>query len=382
VFGLWPLTILSSPTEVVSKCTSGVMGSCFGFPAWRSYVSRRDGYTVAEAGVPRVNGLYTMTSRRLNNAPVYTNGKGVILFRYLVRSGTIFWYLSEDGDLSRARGDFYRARSAKLSPPLDGWSADRCPLGQGTSRPVLCTCSWQKTRIGTTETVPGEDGPGTHSCREEQGNASAGEREKEGGNAAIPGVDEEAAAAENEPRVELEVVLFSGSRLATLSAVPSWTAQDIKRALRSSLQRSTVVSKLVFDGQVVNGSRTVADLELKAGSLLYAVVEAAQYLVEGAGISRVNGPYIKTERQLNEAPVYVNEYGVILFRYAMPRGTIYWYFSEDGNLSKSADDFYRVRSGSLFPPLDGWLSERCPLGCNTSAPSLTCCLDDTDVCSG
>eukprot|EP00435_Cladocopium_sp_Y103_P030383 s1384_g7.t1 len=73
-------------------------------------------------------------------------------------------------------------------------------------------------------------------------------------------------------------------------------------------------------------------------------------------------------RAMCDAPVYVNENGILLFKYRMARGTCYWYFSREGDLSRSDGDFYRVKSDlRMRPPLEGWTFEACPLGRQTQA---------------
>ncbi|CAL1132754.1 unnamed protein product [Cladocopium goreaui] len=80
-----------------------------------------------------------------------------------------------------------------------------------------------------------------------------------------------------------------------------------------------------------------------------------------------------------DAPIFVNENGILLFKYRMARGTCYWYFSREGDLSRSDGDFYRVKSDlRTRPPLEGWTFEACPLGRQTQVPTLTFCGEDEE----
>ncbi|CAJ1354182.1 unnamed protein product, partial [Effrenium voratum] len=84
-----------------------------------------------------VNGYYLKSERCINGAPVFLNKSGIMLFKYIMRRGTPYWYFSRDGDLTTKHGDFYRVQSAQDLPPLEGWVAKDCPCGEGTSFPAL-----------------------------------------------------------------------------------------------------------------------------------------------------------------------------------------------------------------------------------------------------
>ncbi|CAE7715756.1 unnamed protein product, partial [Symbiodinium pilosum] len=51
-----------------------------------------------------VNGYYFKSPRRMNDAAVFTNNKGIMLFRYIMRRGTPYWYFSDAGDLTTKHG--------------------------------------------------------------------------------------------------------------------------------------------------------------------------------------------------------------------------------------------------------------------------------------
>lgn len=50
------------------------------------------------------------------------------------------------------------------------------------------------------------------------------------------------------------------------------------------------------------------------GGVLVVTFEPCAYRVSEAGREEVNGFYVRTERTSNEAPVYRNRKGVILFK--------------------------------------------------------------------
>mmetsp|Transcript_22406 Transcript_22406/g.42265 ORF Transcript_22406/g.42265 Transcript_22406/m.42265 type:complete len:254 (+) Transcript_22406:60-821(+) len=94
-------------------------------------------YRVDGAGVDEVNGLYFKSSSRMNHAVVFTNKRGIMLFKYVMRRGTHYWYFSDAGDLKTKHGDYYRIRSDGVLPPLTGWTTDDCPRGADTQCPEL-----------------------------------------------------------------------------------------------------------------------------------------------------------------------------------------------------------------------------------------------------
>eukprot|EP00438_Fugacium_kawagutii_P016428 Skav216606 [mRNA] locus=scaffold4297:8074:21883:+ [translate_table: standard] len=95
-------------------------------------------YRVLGAGREEVNGCYTKTQREENGAPVYANRNGIILFKYIMRRGTPYWYFTQDGHpADDSKGDYYRVQSAADCPPADGWNTKSCPRGEGTCCPEV-----------------------------------------------------------------------------------------------------------------------------------------------------------------------------------------------------------------------------------------------------
>jgi len=170
--------------------------------------------------------------------------------------------------------------------------------------------------------------------------------------------------------VALDIALISGALLARLWVRPEWTAADIKAELKHSLDRWAVIAKLVSGSRIMEDTTSVSDLGLTNGCLLQAIVHQCDVIVEGAGANKVNGYYLKTDRELESCPVYTNDKGIILFKYRLPAGKCYWYFSEDGDLIKEDGDYYRVDSNEPHPPEAGWSHERCPLGRGTALPTV------------
>jgi len=152
--------------------------------------------------------------------------------------------------------------------------------------------------------------------------------------------------------IALDVLFFSGERLALINAVSSWTGADVKFALKEYLQRGKFVTKLVFGTKLFENTMTISELGLVSGSMLQVVVNVSDYLVEEAGVPEVNGYYKRTGELMEGAPSYVNETGVLLFRYVFPNGVHYWYFStRSQDVTKKAGDFYRVKTELLHPPI-------------------------------
>lgn len=188
--------------------------------------------------------------------------------------------------------------------------------------------------------------------------------------------------------VVLDVLFFSGERLALINAVSAWTGADVKFALKEFLRRGHFVTKLVFGTKLFESTMTVSELGLVSGSILQVVVNVSDYLVEEAGVPEVNGYYKRTGELMEGAPSYANETGVLLFRYVFPNGVHYWYFSTQKNqdFTKRAGDFYRVKTELLHPPtgsaewgifnlLNGRLE--CPLG-DGCFPVVSKVCGDTD----
>jgi len=169
----------------------------------------------------------------------------------------------------------------------------------------------------------------------------------------------------------LQVSLLSGSKLATLAATSSWTGLEAKDALVPYLREGTVVTNLTFGTAIWKDTMIADQLCMRSGSLLYATLGAYEFSVAGAGAPLVNGIYMKCDDQKEGADCYMNSSGTTLFRYRFGNGVHYWYFSREGNFTKSFGDYYRVKTESMHPPEDGWvMQDKCPLGC-LPTPTLT-----------
>lgn len=151
--------------------------------------------------------------------------------------------------------------------------------------------------------------------------------------------------------IALDVRLVSGVQLAVVNAVSSWTGAETKHALRQSLPRGRFVAKLVSGTHIFEDPKTVSELGLESGSVLQAIIDTCDYLVEEAGVAEVNGHYKSTGECTNGAPSYTNETGTLLFRYIFKNGVPYWYFSrQSDDVNKKAGDFYRAKTEMLQPP--------------------------------
>jgi len=172
--------------------------------------------------------------------------------------------------------------------------------------------------------------------------------------------------------MQMEVVLISGASLANLYVSADWTAREVREALRDVLGQGCYGTKFMRGSAILEGSSTLADIGVSDGTSLTAVVQSADFLVEEAGAEKVNGCYWRSERWLNDYPVYANENGLILFKHKMPSGSYFWYISEDGDLMQSDGDYYRTKCNSQHPPQSGWQNKACPLSAGATPPTVTC----------
>ncbi|CAE7216721.1 ncbp2 [Symbiodinium sp. CCMP2592] len=179
-------------------------------------------------------------------------------------------------------------------------------------------------------------------------------------------------------RIHLEVLYISGATVAAVDACSNWTGADLKRILQPFLQKGVAIAGIINEGTAIEDTQTLEDAGVKSGQL-YLMLRSCTYLIEDAGVEVVNGYYVQKEGELNKAPVYANEAGILLFKYKMARGSEYWYLSRDGDLSRSDGDYYRVRSNNSRPPEEGWSWEACPLGRRTTIPTLTYFGSDKDL---
>jgi len=267
-------------------------------------------------------------------------------------------------------GDFYKAPCTTDHPPQrGGWTRTACDGGAETSTTTVAYHG-QSRNDGLnlsspallTTGAPSENG-GSPACS----------------NCANPikfdGVRVDAAESNSKDGclkdpIALDVTPISGALLARLMVRSEWTGADIKAELKHSLDRWAVVAKLVSGSLIMEDTTSVSDLGLTNGCLLQAIVYQCDIIVEGAGANKVNGCYVKTDRELESCPVYINDQGIILFKYRMSAGVLFWYFSEDGDLMKSDGDYYRVEGNQPHPPDAGWNHRLCPLGRGTTLPTI------------
>lgn len=286
-----------------------------------------EGYSVNGAGIPKVNGCYIANAENRDGVLSYSNDAGVVLFRYRFPNGASYWYFSDCiGDVHSSVGDYYRCKSILQSPPPTGWTNSNCAAGSLLSLP------------NSTER-----------------NCPAGLLSR------LPSPTEPFECAST-LAVQIEIMLLSGSCLASLLVNTSWTGAQVKLAITRSAGKYLRVSGLMAGTQIFQDSQTVEDLGLTDGSVLHASIGPWDYYIE-SGVPAVNGHYVKQEDNYNGACSYTNASNVMLFRYPFPNGKHYWYLSESTtNLSKSVGDYFRVKSEDLRPPLEGWVVNTCPLG--------------------
>lgn len=84
---------------------------------------------VTNSGTPAVNGNYIRQDEIMNGAVCFRNEAGTLLFKYVMKGGSHFWYFSKDGNLAKSSGDYYRSKTTELLPPAVGWTMQGCPMG-------------------------------------------------------------------------------------------------------------------------------------------------------------------------------------------------------------------------------------------------------------
>ena len=94
------------------------------------------------------------------------------------------------------------------------------------------------------------------------------------------------------------------------------------------------------------------------GSPTPTVALPAAIAVSGAGVSAVNGVYVR-DGTYGGVPLYKNGQ-VWLLRYRLPAGMHFWYLADKDRLDVDDGDYYRIRSEEGVPPLDGsrWMLAR------------------------
>mmetsp|Transcript_17733 Transcript_17733/g.37125 ORF Transcript_17733/g.37125 Transcript_17733/m.37125 type:complete len:253 (-) Transcript_17733:126-884(-) len=194
-------------------------------------------------------------------------------------------------------------------------------------------------------------------------------------------------AAEAEEELNVNFIMLSGAALGEQRLNRPMLVSDVKKHLQTLLGEERWPSKLVFEGTILDDQQTVGSAGITFDSTIQVIVQPAAYLVEKAGVSIVNGYYFKSSRRMNDAAMFTNTKGIMLFRYVMRRGTPYWYFSNAGDLTTKHGDYYRIRSTDDLPPSEGWTTEDCPRGEDTSLPLLRALLEpevilEDEGCSG
>lgn len=289
-------------------------------PPFEEAVAAAEAYVVEGAGVEAANGIFWQRKDEMNGVPCYENDWGVLLLRYCMKDN-VYWYLSDSAaNLNTDAGDYYRIQSAAPAPPLEGaWAV--CRVGH-LPAPSLAVYDAVAAKAAAQATV-----------------------------------------AEVAPCLTLTVVLLSGKLLGKVAVDPSWTGAQVKTALDEYLEEGTLVTWLMAGSRVFEDNLTVADLGLQSGATLNAIIRLCDFMVEDAGAPRVNGRYVMTDTEVNQAPTYKNEVGTLLFRYRFAQsGSTFWYFSDDSqDLSQPSGDYYRVKTTDLAPPTEGWETAKCPL---------------------
>ncbi len=94
------------------------------------------------------------------------------------------------------------------------------------------------------------------------------------------------------------------------------------------------------------------------GSPTPTVALPAAIAVSGAGVSAVNGVYVR-DGTYGGVPLYKNGQ-VWLLRYRLPAGMHFWYLADKDRLDVDDGDYYRILSEEEAPPLDGsrWMLAR------------------------
>lgn len=311
-------------------------------------------YFVEGAGVPEVNGGHLRKDELMNDAPCYRNEAGVLLFRYVMRHGSPFWYFSQEGqNVNSSAFDYFRVKTTEMLPPRTGWTSLGCQLGRG-EEPIVIGCQEEATDTAGSPSAHSRPPVSPGACDQASATSSTCM-------SPVSFTHEEKAAA---PRA-LEVYLLSGAKLTTLRATDAWTCREVKAALQPLLPAGSCIGGVLCGAQALVGSATLGQLEAVENSTLQVTVHGYDYFVKGAGAPEVNGGYVRKEEMMNGAPCYRNEEGVLLFRYK--NGS--WYFSQEGqNLDSSAFDYFRARTTKLRPPHTGWVT--CPLGRDKSEPTV------------
>lgn len=93
------------------------------------------------------------------------------------------------------------------------------------------------------------------------------------------------------------------------------------------------------------GSKTVDD-ELSSSNA------PAAYYATGAALPQANGLFVR-DGNYQGAPLFKNAQFWLL-RYQLPSGVKWWYIADKDRLDSNDGDLYRVKSGSVLPPLAGW----------------------------
>ncbi|CAE7275391.1 unnamed protein product [Symbiodinium natans] len=181
--------------------------------------------------------------------------------------------------------------------------------------------------------------------------------------------------AEAEEELNVNFIMLSGAALGELRLTRPTMVPEVKRQLQSLVGEQGWPSKLVLEGTILDNSQTVGSAGITFDTTIQVVVQPAAYLVESAGVEKVNGYYFKSPRRMNEAVMFTNTRGIMLFRYIMRRGTPYWYFSDAGDLTTKHGDYYRIRSTDRLPPAEGWITDDCPRGEDTACPTLRLLLE-------
>jgi len=300
--------------------------------------------------------VYTKGDGQMDGASFFVNQAGLMLHRREVRDGCYWWLSDRSGPESRGWGSYYRARSWSLAPPATGWVTQGCHAGQTHGAEVLqppeVTLTWLREICAEARLTSQDDSFDARGAVHIRGH-----KRSRSDSGACPTVEP--------PSHDLKVLLLSGIELAEIKVTPSWTGARIKTVLCEHVTDGKVVTKLVVDGRLLADEVALHDVAPSGATVATAILQACDFIVEGAGMPQVNGRYVRTEQEFNGAPSFRNEVGTLLFYYRFRSGSLFWYFSDDSggkDLNKSHGDYYRVKTLDLSPPLEGWSVDKCPLG--------------------
>ena len=97
--------------------TAGATEPAAAQPQAKAAQPATSGFTVSGAGSSEVNGFYERDGE-YGGAPLYKNGQWWLL-RYVMKSGSAWWYIADKDSLDSNDGDMYRVKHEGMVPPTD-----------------------------------------------------------------------------------------------------------------------------------------------------------------------------------------------------------------------------------------------------------------------